>query len=134
MPFSINVSITTFMYGIVVVSSADIPSISGCSVSRASRYFVTSLLIPKSTTSKPAPSIIIPTRFFPISCMSPLTVPMTIFPTLGAPVAIRSGFKIAIPPFIEFADNRTSGTKSIPSLKSFPTIVIPPTSASVRTL
>ena len=58
---------------------------------------------------------------------------MTIEPTGLAPVSARSGLRIAIPPFIALAASRTSGTKRMPSLKSIPTIVIPATSASLRT-
>ena len=133
MPFSFIVSTTTFMYGIVVVSSADIPRMSGLCSSSAARYLLTSVLIPRSTTSKPAPSIIIATKFLPMSWMSPLTVPITTFPTDSAPVSARRGRKIAIPPFIAFAESRTSGTNKIPSRKSMPTILMPSTSASCKT-
>ena len=68
-----------------------------------------------------------------MSWMSPLTVPITILPRRGAPVSIRSGFRIAIPAFIEFAASSTSGTKRMPSRKSMPTMRIPSTSALVRT-
>ena len=34
--------------------------------------------VPRSTIVKPAPSAIIPTRFLPMSCRSPFTVPITI--------------------------------------------------------
>ena len=46
-PFSINVSTTTFMYGIVVVSSADIPKMSGWCSSSAARNLSTSVLMPE---------------------------------------------------------------------------------------
>ena len=45
----------------------------------------------------------------------------------------RIGLKIFIPPFIAPAHFKTSGTKRMPSLKSIPTIFIPPTRASPRT-
>ena len=90
--------------------------------------------MPMSITSKPAPSHIIPTRFLPMSWMSPLTVPITALPRGGAPVSASSGRNIAIPPFIEFAESKTSGTNKIPSRKSMPTMRIPSTSASLRTL
>ena len=121
------------MYGIVVVSSADIPRMSGRCSSSASRYFSTGLLIPMSMTSKPAPSSIIPTRFLPMSWMSPLTVPITILPIDSAPVSASSGRRIAMPPFIEFAAISTSGTNRIPSRKSTPTMRMPSTSASSST-
>ena len=90
--------------------------------------------MPRSITSKPAPSIIIETRFFPISWMSPFTVPITILPIVSAPVSASSGRRISIPPFIALAAISTSGTKRIPSLKSIPTMRMPSTSASFSTL
>ena len=89
--------------------------------------------MPRSITSKPAPSIIMPTRFLPISWISPLTVPMTILPTGLAPVSARIGLRRAMPAFIALADISTSGTNRIPSRKSTPTIVMPATSASSST-
>ena len=68
-----------------------------------------------------------------MSWMSPLTVPITILPSRGAPVSASSGFRIAIPAFIEFAASSTSGTNRMPSRKSMPTIRIPSTSAFVST-
>ena len=133
-PFSGSVSMTTFMYGIVVVSSADMPRMSGWCSSSAARYLSTSLLMPMSMTSKPAPSIIIATRFLPMSWMSPLTVPMTTLPIGSAPVSASSGRRISIPAFIALADSSTSGTNRIPSRKSMPTMRMPSTSASVSTL
>ena len=38
-----------------------------------------------------------------------------------------------MPPFIALAASSTSGTNRMPSRKSMPTIVMPPTSASVST-
>jgi hypothetical protein len=67
-----------------------------------------------------------------MSWMSPLTVPITILPMRGAPVSASSGFRIAMPPFIALAAISTSGTKRMPSRKSLPTMVMPPTSALVR--
>jgi hypothetical protein len=76
-------------------------------------------------TWKPAPSIIMPNRFFPMSWMSPLTVPMTSVPTRGAPVSARSGRSTSIPAFIAFAAISTCGTKSLPVRKSSPTTSMP---------
>ncbi len=129
-PFSASVSMTTFMYGIVVVSSADMPRMSGLWSSRAARNLSTSVLMPRSTTSKPAPSSIIATRFLPMSWMSPLTVPITILPIDSAPVSASSGRRISIPAFIALAASSTSGTNKMPSRKSMPTIRMPSTSAS----
>ena len=90
--------------------------------------------MPRSMTSKPAPSIIMATRFLPMSWMSPLTVPMTILPRRGAPVAISNGRRMDMPAFMELAASSTSGTNRMPSRKSMPTMRMPSTSASVRIL
>ena len=121
------------MYGIVVVRRADIPRMSGWWRSSAARNLSASVLMPRSKTSKPAPSSIIPTRFLPMSWMSPLTVPITTLPIGWAPVSASSGRRIAMPAFIALAARRTSGTNRIPSRKSIPTIFIPATRASSRT-
>src|SRR6516162_2560694 len=86
--------------------------------------------MPRSITSKPAPSSIIDTRFLPMSWMSPLTVPITILPIGGTPVSASRGRRISMPPFMAFAASSTSGTKRMPSRKSMPTMRIPSTSAS----
>ena len=101
------------------------PRMSGWCSSSAAMNLSASVLMPRSMTSKPAPSSIIPTRFLPMSWMSPLTVPMTTLPTGSAPVSARSGRRIAMPAFIAFAARRTSGTNRIPSRKSMPTIFMP---------
>ena len=68
-----------------------------------------------------------------MSWMSPLTVPITILPMRGAPVAASSGRRIAMPAFIALADISTSGTNRMPSRKSTPTMRMPSTSALVST-
>ena len=52
----------------------------------------------------------------------------------GAPVSASSGRRIAMPAFIALADSSTSGTNRMPSRKSSPTMRMPSTRASVRTL
>ena len=89
--------------------------------------------MPRLITSKPAPSIIIETRFLPMSWMSPLTVPITMVPTRGAPLSISSGLRIAMPAFMALAASSTSGTNRMPSRKSMPTMRMPSTSALVST-
>ena len=44
--------------------------------------------------------------------MSPLTVPITILPVRGAPVAARSSLRIAMPAFMAFAAISTSGQQN----------------------
>ena len=116
-----------------MVRSADMPRMSGLCSSSAAMNLSASVLTPRSTTSKPAPSSIIPTRFLPMSWMSPLTVPMTTLPIGWTPVSTSSGRRIAIPAFIALAARSTSGTNRMPSRKSIPTIRMPSTSAVFST-
>ena len=125
---------TTFMYPMVVVSKADMPRMSGWCSSRAPRNSSTSVLMPRSNTSKPAPSSIMATRFLPMSWMSPFTVPITTDPTGSAPVSASSGRRMAMPAFMALAASSTSGTNRMPSRKSMPTMRMPSTRASLRTL
>ncbi len=117
----------------VVVSNADIPKIVALCSSKASMYSSLSVFTPRLKTSTPAPSIIIPTSFWPMSCMSPLTVPMTIMAIGSTPDADKIGSNRAMPAFMALAARRTSGTKRIPSRKSSPTTTMPSTRASSST-
>ena len=69
-----------------------------------------------------------------MSWMSPFTVPITMVPSLGAPVSTSRGRRMNMPPFMALAASSTSGTKRMPSRKSMPTIRMPSTRASVRIL
>ena len=84
-----------------MVSSALIPTIPApCSLAAITKA-AADWSTPKSTILNPAPSPIIHTRFLPISCKSPLTVPMTIVAVeVAAPSLIKSGFRTAIPAFM----------------------------------
>src|ERR1700737_2362527 len=57
----------TLNIGIVVVRKAEKPTICGLLVRTASTNFSGGQLTPRSTTSKPAPSSMMMTRFFPMS-------------------------------------------------------------------
>ena len=65
--------------------------------------------MPQSTTSMPAPWAIILTRFLPISCRSPLTVPTRILPMGFTPAFTSSGFSSSMLAFMARAAIRTSG-------------------------
>ena len=80
---------------------------------------------PRSCTTKPAPRNIMMHRFFPISCRSPLTVPITATPIGSIPEAERIGSICAMPAFIARAQARTSGTKIKFSRNFMPTIAMP---------
>src|SRR6202795_4512068 len=58
---------------------------------------------------------------------------MTILPIGSTPVSASNGRRISIPPFIEFAASKTSGTNRMPSRKSMPTMRMPSTRASFST-
>jgi len=95
----------------VVVSRADMATMSACLALTASINFSGETLTPRSRTSKPPPSSREATRFLPISCKSPLTVPMATRPTGLSPRAIRSGRMSSRAPFMARAEMSNSGTK-----------------------
>ena len=66
---------------------------------------------PRSITSKPADSIIMMTRFLPMSCRSPATVPMIILPMLPTPPSDSRGLSTSTPFFMALAATSISGTK-----------------------
>ena len=80
---------------------------------------------PRSITSKPALSNIIPTRFLPMSWRSPLTVPITMVPSVGRSVSAINGLTMAIPAFMARAAINTSGTNISPFLNFSPTTFMP---------
>jgi hypothetical protein len=61
------------------------------------------------------------TRFLPMSCTSPLTVPITIVPIVWAPVSASSGRKISSAPAIALPAISISGTKKSPRSNRAPT-------------
>ena len=75
---------------------------------------------PRSTTSMPLPSIMIFTRFLPISCMSPRTVPMQARPSLSPPLPAIRGFSTASAACMHRAAISISGTKARLAEKSSP--------------
>ena len=118
------------MFGMVVVSRADMPRIGArCSSSAAMNSF-SEVSTPRSITSKPAPESIMMQRFFPMSCRSPFTVPMITVPAGSTPEAERIGSIWAIPAFMARAQASTSGTKMKFSRNLIPTMPIPAISAS----
>src|SRR5215472_8008143 len=107
--------------GIVVVKNAEKPTMSGSCSRMASRNFSGATCTPRSITSKPAPSNMMFTRFLPMSCTSPLTVPMTILPIVCAPVSASNGLRIASAPAIALPAISISGTKKSPRSNRAPT-------------
>ncbi|VYU56477.1 Uncharacterised protein [Eubacterium limosum] len=80
---------------------------------------------PRSTILKPALSNIITTRFLPMSWRSPLTVPITMVPSVGRSVSAINGLTMAIPAFMARAAINTSGTNISPFLNFSPTTFMP---------
>ena len=95
-----------------MVSSALMPMIVGWHLSAAAMNFSTLWSTPMSYTSKPAPSAIMQTRFLPMSCRSPRTVPISSAPTrfVVLSLAESSGLRTPMPAFIARAAISTSGT------------------------
>ena len=88
---------------------------------------------PRSTTLKPLLSSIMATRFLPISCRSPATVPIITLPAVGISAPPSFSFASSTPAFIAWADIIISGTNISPSLKRSPTSLIPGINPSLMT-
>ena len=125
MPFS-SASATTRRISCMVVVSRDeqamMPQLSRCAVS-TNCSGVTST--PRSTTSTPLPSSMIFTRFLPMSCMSPRTVPMQARPTVRPASPVISGFSSASAAVMQRAAMSISGTKARLAEKSSPSRFMP---------
>jgi len=99
-----------------LITREGVPLIAGTFLSHiglAVTNFAGETLVPKSMTRNPAPFHIKATRFLPMSCRSPRTVPIRSVPTRLPPAsfaAVRSGFSTAIPAFMARAAISTSGT------------------------
>ena len=99
---------------------------------QAARYSSTSVLIPKSITSKPAPSSIMATRFCRCRGCRPLPCRPLLCDRLGSSLSEKRPQDF-IPAFMAFAARALRGrTDSIS--KSIPTMRIPSTRASFSTL
>src|SRR5436189_988408 len=107
--------------GMVVVRKAEKPTMSGWCSRTASTNFSGATCTPRSMTWNPAPSNMMLTRFLPMSCTSPLTVPMTLFPMVCAPVSASSGRRISSAPAIALPAMSISGTKKSPRSNRAPT-------------
>ena len=107
--------------GMVVVRNAENPTMSGLCSLIASTNFSGATCTPRSMTSNPAPSNMMLTRFLPMSCTSPLTVPITILPIVWAPVSASSGRRISSAPAIALPAMSISGTKKSPRSNRAPT-------------
>ena len=119
--------------GIVVVRRAERATIlaSLCEFTSSMNVWI-GTSTPRSITSNPALSNIIPTRFLPISWRSPATVPRIMVPALPASPVARYGFRTSTPAFIARAAASICGTKIISFLKLSPTTAIAPIIASFK--
>ena len=93
--------------------------------SAASTNFSGATSTPRSTTSMPLPSIMIFTRFLPMSCISPRTVPMQARPSFSVPLPAMRGRSSSRAACIHRAAISISGTKAIPAEKSTPSRSMP---------
>ena len=87
---------------------------------------------PRSTTSSPLPSIMILTRFLPMSCISPRTVPRQTRPIVSLLSPVMYGLSNSVAAAMQRAAMSISGTKARLAEKSSPRMVMPRTSPSVR--
>ncbi len=102
---------TVLIIVMVVVSRADNARIDPSCSWAASMNLSGETSTPKSTTSNPPPSSIEATRFLPMSCKSPWTVPITTRPARLTPDSTRWGVIISKEVFIARAAISSSGTK-----------------------
>ena len=126
-------SMVALMAGMVVVRSAEqhTMSVSSCSCRKLTNCSGATST-PRSATSKPLDSIIMRTRFLPMSCMSPFTVPMTALPSGSAPASARWGFSTSVPAAMARAATSISGTNTSPALNLSPITPMAGTSAPFR--
>ena len=110
-----------FIDVIVTVSSAESATRLAFRAAAASMKRSGETSAPRSITSKPPPSSIDATRFLPMSCRSPFTVPITTRPTGSVPAAASSGRTISIDAFMARAESSISGTKYSSHSKRRPT-------------
>ena len=101
-----------FMAGMVVVMSAEIPTICAPCSSTAATNFSGETSRPRLCTLKPAPSSIMATRFLPMSWRSPCAVPMTITPSdcPSPPALVMRGLRRSSPAYMARAESSTWGT------------------------
>ena len=93
-PAEASASITFLCTPIVVVRSADSPTIcASCSAAVATNRS-TGTSTPRSWTSNPFAESIVPTSVFPISWMSPWTVPMTTFARRAGDLVPRAQLRL----------------------------------------
>ena len=67
------------------------------------------------------PSHIMPTKFLPMSCRSPFTVPKRTLPIIWTPASASSGLRMSMDSCMALAERSTSGTNILPALNSTPT-------------
>ena len=107
----------------VTTSSAESPTASGRTSSILSRNACRGTCLPRSCTAYPLFSNIVFTRFLPMSCTSPYTVPRTSVPFDAAPASSRSRYFSSsdTAAFMHSADFRTNGSMSWPDPNRSPT-------------
>ena len=103
---------TVLMPGMVVVISVDIMMRSASTSFAFSMKLSIGTSLPRSYISNPAVSIMILTRFLPISCVSPSITPITAF--LESPMLAssgRCGLRTSSPAYIASEQSSRSVTK-----------------------
>ena len=114
-PVARTAAVASRMDRMVVVSSADMPTMSGRCSMVASANVSAATSTPRSITAMSAPFHMAATRSLPMSWMSPCTVPITTVPlVVAASPAVRCGFSRAAMPFMISPPMMSSGMKASP--------------------
>ena len=132
MPISSAKRTTSRISCMVVVSREEQAMMPQFWCSAASTNFSGATSTPRSTTSMPLPSIMIFTRFLPMSCISPRTVPRQTRPTVSLLSPAMCGLSSSVAAAMQRAAMSISGTKARLAEKSSPSRFMPRTSPSVR--
>jgi len=120
-PAFCNALMLALNIGMVVVRNAEKPTMSGLCSMIFSTNFSGATCTPRSMTSKPAPSSMMFTRFFPMSWTSPLTVPIRNLPMVSTPVSASRGRSTSMAPAMARPAISISGTKKSPRSNRAPT-------------
>ena len=106
----------------VDTSRADRPTASGLTSAILSRNFWSGTCLPRSYTAYPLFWNMVFTRFLPMSCTSPYTVPSTSLPLLAPPSSFTRYLSSSpTAAFMHSADFRTNGSISSPAPNLSPT-------------
>src|ERR1035437_8218307 len=110
-PAAFRASVVVFMACVVTVSRGDMQTNCGSYSSTAVTNLSGATSLPRSTTSNPLPSSMEATMFLPMSCRSPLSVPIITLVDIFSPVLANRGRSSSIALFMARPASSSSGTK-----------------------